>query len=551
MGIEHERIHIETSSVLIRQLPINDVVESQLFPICKSVGAAPNNSLLDVDGGHIKLGKDSSHELYSWDNEYGTAEFDLAPFKASKYLVSNHEFLEFIDDNGYNNNKWWSEEGLSWRDYNSVQFPEFWLKEDGKYKLRTMTNIIDLPDNWPAEVCFLEAEAFCKWKSDRDGIEVRLPDEAEYVKLRTFAGITEEHYIKPIKANWNLEQFASSTPINENMNGGFGDIVGNVWQWNITPFYGFDGFKVHPLYDDFSVPTFDNRHSIITGGSWASTGNEISLKCRFAFRRHFYQHAGFRYVQSDNEVKKIYDMYETDEIVSQYIEFHYGDNNFGVKNFSKTIADIATTSTEKSNRLKALDIGCSVGRTSFELAKEFNHVDGLDFSTRFIQIGVQLQKSGSIKYERKEEGSLVSLQERYLDNLGLKETSNRIDFSQQDANNLKDKYRDYDLVIAANLIDRLREPGHFLDEIGSRMKSGAILLIASPYTWLDEFTPRENWLGGFKRDGEIVTTLDGLHEHLDSKFTLINEPLKVPFVIRETVNKHQYTTSEVTLWQKK
>ena len=67
-----------------------------------------------------------------------------------------------------------------------------------------------------------------------------------------------------------------------------------MWQWTETPIDEFDGFRVHPVYDDFSVPTFDTRHNIIKGGSWISCGNEATFHARYAFRRHFFQHAGFR-----------------------------------------------------------------------------------------------------------------------------------------------------------------------------------------------------------------------------------------------------------------
>ncbi|HKL22895.1 MAG TPA: hypothetical protein VJ904_13895, partial [Tichowtungia sp.] len=120
-----------------------------------------------------------------------------------------------------------------------------------------------------------------------------------------------------------------------------------------------------------------------------------------------------------------------------------------------------------------------------------------------------------------------------------------------DAMNMKPEFSDYDLVVAANLIDRLSDPARFLRVIPHRMNPGGVLLIASPYTWLEEFTKKENWLGGFKRDGEPVTTLDGLHAELDEFFELKGPPVAVPFVIRETARKHQHTFSDVTVWIKK
>ncbi|QBG48052.1 5-histidylcysteine sulfoxide synthase [Verrucomicrobia bacterium S94] len=549
MGIEHERIHLETSSVLIRQLDLEKVRPHALFPVCTAAGPAIENELAAVDGGRVVLGKERDHPLYGWDNEYGHVEMDVPSFRASRYLVSNGEYLGFIHAGGYEQDRYWDEEGRAWRKYHHATMPEFWRGEPGNYRLRLMTEEIPLPMNWPVEVCYLEAKAFCNWKNEQTGLPVRMPDEAEYRRLLEVTGLNREHHESPVSANWNLEHYASSVPVDRFAHGDFYDVVGNVWQWNETPIYPYNGFEVHPLYDDFTVPTFDNRHNLIKGGSWISTGNEIALHSRYAFRRHFYQHAGFRYVVSDKPVKTDFDVYETDALVSQYCEFHYGDVCFGIPNFPKAIAQIALEVAEAKG--KALDIGCSVGRTAFEIADFFEEVDALDFSARFVQVGARMQAKGRIRYERQEEGELVTFQERTLEELGLTGDYSNIHFLQQDATNMKPIFSGYDLVIAANLIDRLNDPARFLREIPNRMNPGGMLLIASPYTWLENFTPKRNWLGGFKKDGEPVTTLDGLHALLDDSFEMIREPQQVPFVIRETRHKHQHTLSEVTLWKKR
>jgi len=85
---------------------------------------------------------------------------------------------------------------------------------------------------------------------------------------------------------------------------------------------------VHPLYDDFSVPTFDGRHNLIMGGSWIATGDEALATARYAFRRHFFQHAGFRTIVEERGSEAATagsKLYETDGLVTQYLEFHYGD----------------------------------------------------------------------------------------------------------------------------------------------------------------------------------------------------------------------------------
>jgi hypothetical protein len=68
---------------------------------------------------------------------------------------------------------------------------------------------------------------------------------------------------------------------------------------------------------------------------------------------------------------------------------------------------------------------------------------------------------------------------------------------------------------------------------------------------MEEFTEKEEWLGGYKKDGESVFTMDSLHEILGDTFKLLDQPQDVPFVIRETRRKFQHILSEVTVWQRK
>jgi putative 4-mercaptohistidine N1-methyltranferase len=197
-----------------------------------------------------------------------------------------------------------------------------------------------------------------------------------------------------------------------------------------------------------------------------------------------------------------------------------------------------------------LDLGCATGRASFELARHFNHVTGIDFSARFIGVSTQLAEQGRLRYTLAEEGELVSYKECALADLGLAEIAPKVEFFQGDACNLKPIFTGYDLVLAANLIDRLYDPALFLETIHQRLNPGGLLVLASPYTWLAEHTKREAWIGGFKKDGENFTTLDGLKALLAPHFRLLGEAQSVPFVIRETKRKFQHTLSEVTLWER-
>ncbi|MDD5716342.1 MAG: 5-histidylcysteine sulfoxide synthase [Sulfuricurvum sp.] len=302
MGIEHERIHIETSSVLHRQMPLEYVRSHPEFPICPLQGETPENSMVAFEGREISMGKgDEDHGFYGWDNEYGNMNGYVDDFQVSKYLVSNGEFLDFVSANGYTTPRWWDDEGLKFLEIKRATCPPFWVPQaDGSYTFRTLTDEIPMPYNWPVEVNALEAEAFCRWKSAQEGEIYRLPTEAQWRIMSERGGMAQAVF-DDRRANINLAHFASSVPVDTFAHGELYDVVGNVWQWTQTQMDAYEGFATHPWYDDFSEPTFDGKHNLIKGGSWISTGNEILLESRYAFRRHFTQHAGFRYVTGEHE----------------------------------------------------------------------------------------------------------------------------------------------------------------------------------------------------------------------------------------------------------
>ena len=245
-----------------------------------------------------------------------------------------------------------------------------------------------------------------------------------------------------------------------------------------------------------------------------------------------------------------YTHYRSDTAAAQYCDAHYGSNKFGVANFSQKIVQLCAEALDGKPQRSALDLGCAVGRASFELATHFDQVTGIDLSSRFIDIALRIQKRGKIGYQLPEEGDIISDHKVLLADLNLAETASRITFSQGNARLLEACVCGYDLVLVANLIDRCPEPRKFLASLHKRLVIGGLLMIASPYDWLEHYTPRKQWLGGRFRAGSPVTSLEGLSKKLAKYFTMIGEPQDVEFVIRETARTFHHNISQVTFWRR-
>ncbi|MFM8330271.1 MAG: putative 4-mercaptohistidine N1-methyltransferase, partial [Candidatus Methylumidiphilus sp.] len=295
---------------------------------------------------------------------------------------------------------------------------------------------------------------------------------------------------------------------------------------------------------------FDGRHNIIKGGSWISCGNEALSVSRYAFRRHFFQHAGFRYIVSDAPIPAIGSYYETDVAMSAIAETHFGEDYIGVANFPKAVAELAVQAMVGKPLGKALDLGCGAGRASFELARHFAHVTAIDASARIIGMGRQFAETGVLRYALADEGELLAYKEKHLSAFGLENLPGSLEFWQGDACNLKPNFTGYDLILAANLLDRLYSPAKFLRDVHERLQLGGLLVLASAYAWQTQLTARSEWLGGFKQDGESFTSLDGLKAVLEPHFRLVQGPLQLPLAQRETRRTFKYSTMETTIWER-
>lgn len=231
-------------------------------------------------------------------------------------------------------------------------------------------------------------------------------------------------------------------------------------------------------------------------------------------------------------------IYESDKLLAEYLLFHYGTAeeilpyDFGPRAALEYPARCISECVTKNGR--ALDLGCAVGRSTFELARTCREVVGVDFSRRFIDAANAL-KTGEIPYQRADEGDLATPLVARVP-AGIERA--RASFEVGDAMNLRADLGTFDVVLMANLIDRLSEPQRCLARLPSLVNAGGQLVITSPYTWLEDFTPRANWLS---------PTLDGLRAALAPHFELV-ATRDMPFLIREHSRKFQWSVAQATIW---
>jgi len=300
MTFEHDRIHFETSSMLIRQLSIDKIQCPESWEYAPTFGQSAPTKWVNVNGGEVTLGKPTNSNIFGWDNEFGSLKTEVKSFAATQNLITNFEFKKFVTDGGYENKSFWTTEGWNWKNKTQTTHPKFWIPSENGFEYRAMFDEMSMPLDWPVEVNAYEAAAYISWKNDGS----RLMTEAEFL-LISREGKGENH--DPLfTTDHNLDYaYGSPTPVGFMKNGttdsGFNDLFGNVWDWLSDDFYPLPGFKVHPFYEDFSAPYMDDQHGMMAGGSWITTGTGASKYYRLWFRRNFFQHAGFRLAKDRNK----------------------------------------------------------------------------------------------------------------------------------------------------------------------------------------------------------------------------------------------------------
>jgi ergothioneine biosynthesis protein EgtB len=308
LGLEHEMQHQELLVYDIKHL-LGDQYAAPIKPAPSSPMKV--EGMAEIEGGLFLLGYDTqspktkdqrlSNYDFAFDNEKPAHQVFLQDYAIDRALVSNGDFLEFIQDGGYENFRWWFSEG--WEVVNREQWraPQYWELRDGVWMIRGLPGLHPAKDkaNEPvSHVSFYEASAFAKWAGKR------LPTEAEWEKAATFAPVTGERRAFPwgnevaddTRANLFENSLWAPAPIGAFPAGqnsyGCQQMIGDVWEWTTSDYVPYPGFKSE--FDEYNDKWFVNQ-KVLRGGSYATPRSHI----RSTYRNFFHAHerwmvSGFR-----------------------------------------------------------------------------------------------------------------------------------------------------------------------------------------------------------------------------------------------------------------
>jgi len=249
-------------------------------------------------------------------------------------------------------------------------------------------------------------------------------------------------------------------------------------------------------------------------------------------------------------------LYESPKLLGEYLLLHYGSAE-QLRHESlpvdRTITDIPFPVRAVRELLDiellpqdamALEAGCSVGASAFELARYCHRVEAGDYSSSFITAARTLTKTGDHEAIRTVEGMITR---PFTVTVPPEVDRDRVFFSVQDATTLPETMGAYDVVLAANLICRLPNPEAFLSRLSGLVKPGGQLLLTTPFTWLEEYTPRDRWIGG-------MDPARGSEEELARRLSVdfrLHRRRDLPFLIREHERKYQLGIALGTCWIRK
>jgi len=305
MVVQHEHQHDETMLAALQLLAAPGYRPLAPRPP-PAVAGAVTAAEVHLPGGCFTMG--TSVDPWALDNERPAHQVGLAPYWLDTTPVTNASYASFIADGGYQDPRWWTAAGWSWRLEARLEHPQFWQRDGAGGWARDRFGWVEtlVADEPVQHVCWYEADAYARWAGKR------LPTEAEWehAAATTPEGRTRrwpwgDDDPSPARAGlwyaagtWGPGSSFGPAPVGARPGGaspwGVLGLIGEVWEWTASDFGGYPGFSPWP-YREYSEVFFGSEYKVLRGGSWATHPSAMRATFRnwdYPIRRQIF--AGFR-----------------------------------------------------------------------------------------------------------------------------------------------------------------------------------------------------------------------------------------------------------------
>jgi ergothioneine biosynthesis protein EgtB len=282
-GINHEQQHQELILTDLKHL----LSHNPLSPVYRYINRPdPAEGMVKkwelFDEGVVEIGYEG--DGFSFDNECPRHKKYISSFEIEHGLVTNGEYIAFIEDNGYNRTELWLSDGFDFIQREGIRAPLYWQKIDGQWYYFTLSGLEKVKMNEPVcHVSYYEADAYARWR------KCRLPFEEEW----------ETAAPDEIRGNFAEEMFFHPA-VSYEAGGDNGQFYGDVWEWTGSAYLPYPGFKPLPGALGEYNGKFMSGQMVLRGGSCATSAVHIRKTYRNFFPPHArWQFSGIRLVKDE------------------------------------------------------------------------------------------------------------------------------------------------------------------------------------------------------------------------------------------------------------
>lgn len=275
IGINHEQQHQELILTDIKYL----LAQNPLLPVYKERETPDSETLgelewITFEECIVEIG--NKGDEFTYDNEHPVHRTLIQDFELADRLITNQEFLEFMNDDGYGRSELWLDEGWSKVKSEEWNAPLYWFTRNGSWFNYTLSGAREVALNEPVtHISYYEADAFARWK------ECRLPTEQEW-----------EYACGDREITGNFVDRNTFHPLAlKNYESGLKQMYGDVWEWTQSSYSPYPGYEPLPgALGEYNGKFMANQY-VLRGGSCATSNSHI----RKTYRNFFHADARWQF----------------------------------------------------------------------------------------------------------------------------------------------------------------------------------------------------------------------------------------------------------------